>query len=202
MIKMVMLDDLDRAIIQLLMQDGRQSFRRLADKLSVSVPTVKSRYTRLVNLGVIKGVSAIVDTSKLEGYVTALISLKLDTSNIDSIIEELVALDCVESIMLTTGEANMLIQVTLNNIQALEDFKVRLLGIKGVQIMSTQIITRVIKDEPAGKVVYSGLRLRLTCHYCKNSIAGEPFMLRVDGNEYYFCCRSCLRLFKEDQLLS
>jgi Lrp/AsnC family leucine-responsive transcriptional regulator len=200
MIKMVMLDDLDRAIIQLLMQDGRQSFRRLASKLNVSVPTVKSRYTRLVNLGVIKGVSAIVDASKLEGYVTALISLKLDTSNIDSIIEELVALDCVESIMLTTGEANMLIKVTLNNIQALEDFKVRLLEIKGVQIMSTQIITRVIKDEPVGKVIYS--RLRLTCHYCKNSIAGEPFMLRVDGDEYYFCCRSCLRLFKEDQLLS
>lgn len=200
MIKMVMLDDLDRAIIQLLMQDGRQSFRRLASKLNVSVPTVKSRYTRLVNLGVIKGVSAIVDASKLEGYVTALISLKLDTSNIDSIIEELVALDCVESIMLTTGEANMLIKVTLNNIQALEDFKVRLLEIKGVKIMSTQIITRVIKDEPVGKVVYS--RLRLTCNYCKNSIAGEPFMLRVDGDEYYFCCRSCLRLFKGDQLLS
>jgi DNA-binding Lrp family transcriptional regulator len=197
---MVMLDDLDRAIIQLLMQDGRQSFRRLASKLNVSVPTVKSRYTRLVNLGVIKGVSAIVDASKLEGYVTALISLKLDTSNIDSIIEELVALDCVESIMLTTGEANMLIKVTLNNIQALEDFKVRLLEIKGVKIMSTQIITRVIKDEPVGKVVYS--RLRLTCNYCKNSIAGEPFMLRVDGDEYYFCCRSCLRLFKGDQLLS
>jgi len=200
MIKMVMSDDLDRAIIQLLMQDGRQSFRRLASKLNVSVPTIKSRYTRLVNLGIIKGVSAIVDTSKLEGYVTALISLKLDTSNIDSMIEKLIALDCVESIMLTTGEANMLIKVTLNNIQALEDFKVRLLEIKGVQIMSTQIITRVIKDEPVGKVVYSGLRL--TCHYCKNSIAGEPFMLRVDGNEYYFCCRSCLRLFKEDQLLS
>ncbi len=51
---MIMLDDLDRAIIQLLMQDGRQSFRRLANKLNVSVPTVKSRYTRLVNLGVIK----------------------------------------------------------------------------------------------------------------------------------------------------
>jgi hypothetical protein len=41
--------------------------------------------------------------------------------------------------------------------------------------MSTQIITRVIKDEPAGKVVYSGLRL--ICHYCKNSIAGEPLCL-------------------------
>ena len=200
MIKMVMSDDLDRAIIQLLMQDGRQSFRRLASKLNVSVPTIKSRYTRLVNLGIIKGVSAIIDTSKLEGYVTALISLRVYTSNIDSMIEKLIALDCVESIMLTTGEANMLIKVTLNNIQALEGFKVRLLEIKEVQIMSTQIITRVIKDEPVGKVVYSGLRL--TCHYCKNSIAGEPFMLRVDGNEYYFCCRSCLRLFKEDQLLS
>ncbi len=198
---MVMLDDLDRSIIQLLIQDGRQSFRRLASKLNVSVPTVRSRYTRLVDLGVIKRVSAIVDTSKLEGYVTALISLKLDTSNIDSIIEELVALDCVESIMLTTGETNMLIKVTLNNIRALEDFKVRLLEIKGVQIMSTQIITRVIKDEPVGgNVVY--LRLKLTCHYCKSNIAGEPFMLRVDGDEYYFCCKSCLRLFKEDKSLT
>lgn len=187
-----MLDDLDRAIIQLLIHDGRQSFRRLAHRLNVSVPTIKSRYTRLVNLGIIKRVSAVVDASKI-GYVTALISLKINPSEIDSMVERLNALDCVEGIMLTTGEANMLVKVTLNDLQSLEDLKARLLS--RAQIISTQIVTRVIKDEPSrSKILY----IRLTCSYCKGSIAGEPLVFSANGKEYLLCCRSCLRLLKEE----
>lgn len=189
---MAMLDDLDRAIIQLLIHDGRQSFRRLAHRLNVSVPTIKSRYTRLVNLGIIKRVSAVVDASKI-GYVTALISLKINPSEIDSMVERLNALDCVEGIMLTTGEANMLVKVTLNDLQSLEDLKARLLS--RAQIISTQIVTRVIKDEPSrSKILY----IRLTCSYCKGSIAGEPLVFSANGKEYLLCCRSCLRLLKEE----
>ena len=43
------------------MSDGRKSFRHISRELSVSTPTIKSRYQRLVNLGFIKSISPILD---------------------------------------------------------------------------------------------------------------------------------------------
>ena len=55
------LDDLDVSIIKSLMSDGRKSFRHISRELSVSTPTIKSRYQRLVTLGFIKSISPILD---------------------------------------------------------------------------------------------------------------------------------------------
>lgn len=60
------LDDMDIAIIKSLLQNGRKSFRQISKELSTSTPTVLSRYQRLVNLGLIKSISPIIDVKKLD----------------------------------------------------------------------------------------------------------------------------------------
>lgn len=61
----VHLDDTDVAILKSLMQDGRKSFRAISREIKVSTPTVKARYERLVNMGLIKAVKPQIDTSKI-----------------------------------------------------------------------------------------------------------------------------------------
>jgi DNA-binding Lrp family transcriptional regulator len=61
----VEIDDTDVAIIKSLMEDGRKSFRAISRELKISTPTVKARYERLVNIGLIKSVKPEIDTSKL-----------------------------------------------------------------------------------------------------------------------------------------
>jgi DNA-binding Lrp family transcriptional regulator len=63
------LDDIDVAIIQSLIQDGRKSFRQISREIKVSTPTVQARYERLVNVGLIKSVSPILDHGLLEPKV-------------------------------------------------------------------------------------------------------------------------------------
>jgi DNA-binding Lrp family transcriptional regulator len=60
------LDDTDIAILKSLMEDGRKSFRAVSREIKVSTPTVKSRYERLVNIGLIKSVKPEIDLSKVE----------------------------------------------------------------------------------------------------------------------------------------
>jgi Lrp/AsnC family leucine-responsive transcriptional regulator len=60
------LDDLDITILESLIKDGRKSFRQISREIKVSTPTVKARYERLVNVGLIKGVSPVLDLGKLE----------------------------------------------------------------------------------------------------------------------------------------
>jgi len=60
------LDDIDYAILESLNKDGRKSFRQISRETKVSTPTVKARYERLVNIGLIKAVLPIIDFGKLE----------------------------------------------------------------------------------------------------------------------------------------
>lgn len=62
----VQLDDKDVAILKSLMEDGRKSFRAISRELSVSTPTVKARYERLVNMGLIKSVRPEIDIAKID----------------------------------------------------------------------------------------------------------------------------------------
>ena len=72
------LDDLDVSIIKSLMSDGRKSFRHISRELSVSTPTIKSRYQRLVNLGFIKSISPILD----EKLVDKTLQKELSSTNL------------------------------------------------------------------------------------------------------------------------
>ncbi|EGG41897.1 AsnC family transcription regulator [Candidatus Nitrosarchaeum limnium SFB1] len=59
-------DEIDIAIIESLLKDGRKSFRQISREIKVSTPTVQARYERLVNVGLIKSVSPIIDLGMLE----------------------------------------------------------------------------------------------------------------------------------------
>ena len=76
----VQLDDTDVLILKSLMEDGRKSFRAISREIKVSTPTVKARYERLVNIGLIKAVKPEIDLSKVDrkskGKVDTLQSLK------------------------------------------------------------------------------------------------------------------------------
>ena len=65
------LDDIDYAILESLNKDGRKSFRQISREVKVSTPTVKARYERLVNIGLIKAVLPIIDFGKLENKTGA-----------------------------------------------------------------------------------------------------------------------------------
>jgi Lrp/AsnC family leucine-responsive transcriptional regulator len=60
------LDDVDVAILESLIKDGRKSFRQISREVKVSAPTVQARYERLVNIGLIKGVLPVIDSGMLE----------------------------------------------------------------------------------------------------------------------------------------
>ena len=59
------LDDTDIAIVTSLQQDGRKSFRQISRELNISTPTVQARYQRLVNIGLIKSISPVIDSTNL-----------------------------------------------------------------------------------------------------------------------------------------
>lgn len=62
----VVLRTTDILVLKALINDGRKSFRQISREAGISTPTVKARFNRLVNMGVIKSISPIVDLEKVE----------------------------------------------------------------------------------------------------------------------------------------
>ncbi len=61
------LDELDASIIELLQRDSRMMYKDIAEKTNVSLPTVRARIKRLLDLGVIKKFTIVVDADKISG---------------------------------------------------------------------------------------------------------------------------------------
>lgn len=64
------LDKFDVLILNSLLKDGRKSFREISRETGITTPTVKARFSRLVNIGFIKSVSPILNFELIEKYST------------------------------------------------------------------------------------------------------------------------------------
>jgi DNA-binding Lrp family transcriptional regulator len=60
------LDNYDILILKSLLKDGRKSFREISRETGITTPTVKARFSRLVNVGFIKSVSPVFDFDIVE----------------------------------------------------------------------------------------------------------------------------------------
>jgi Lrp/AsnC family leucine-responsive transcriptional regulator len=193
----LMLDKIDNAIIQSLMKDGRKSLRQIAREIGTSTPTVESRYKRMVNTGFIKKIVPVFDTDKVEVGISAMLFMRVLAPKVLDVAKQLSELEEVRNIFTTSGDNNMILRVIVDNPESLETLiRKKISVIDGVKSVSSQLITRAVKDEQ-NIVVKPGLAVNLTCNYCRGEIPKEPKTLRFGEYERYFCCSSCLTLYKE-----
>ena len=193
----LLLDKIDNAIIQSLMKDGRKSSRQMAKEIGVSTPTVEFRFKRMINTGFIKKIAPILDTDKVELGISALLFMRVLAPKALEIAKQLSEFEEVRNVFTTSGDNNMIARVTVDKPESLESLiRKKISTIDGVKSVSSQLITRVVKDEQ-NIVVKPGVAVNLTCNYCRGEIPKEPKILRFGEYERYFCCSSCLTLYRE-----
>jgi DNA-binding Lrp family transcriptional regulator len=73
--RILRVDDLDRQILALLVQDGRRTYDDIGARVSLSAPSVKRRVDRLRASGALQGFTAIVDDAALGARTEALVEL-------------------------------------------------------------------------------------------------------------------------------
>ena len=193
------LDNTDIAIFKALIQDGRKSFRQIAREIKASTPTVEARFSRLKGLGIIKNIQPIFDIEKIDGQMSALVFVKTNLSQSTDIANKLASIPQVRGVYKMTGEYNIIIKVIMtHHPEYLEEFiKTKIANIEGIKSASYQMITKTIKDDQSIPVMKEGSFLKIKCDYCDNDIFKDAKLMRVGQYERYFCCNSCLTLYKQ-----
>jgi len=190
-------DQIDARILQALMEDGRASLREVAQRTSLTTPTVSARFARMQKAGLIRKFVPVLSPESVNRGVCALITLKLEATSPEKVAHDLAKLAEAEHVYTTTGES-ITLKVGLENVRDLVPFlRQHVLQRGGVTVSSSQIITNVVKEEPPS-LVPTALTMDLACDYCQGEVtSSRPYTISVGSSHYYFCCKTCKRDYLE-----
>jgi len=141
---MVMIDNLDKKIIEILKKDSRCPFVEIANQLGVSEGTIRSRVHRMTDDGIIRGFT--IKTSSRN--VKALVEIRIDVNtDAQDIARELSRYDGVTEVFEVTGDQDVVAIADVESSQQLNDIieKIR----RYDNILSTR--TRIILKEHYGE---------------------------------------------------
>lgn len=139
------LDEIDRWMIDELRRDGRRSIPALAERLGIARATAYTRFDRLVDDGVIRGFTAIVDPERCGLHVAALVMVNVAQENWRDAQTQLAEMPSVEWVGLATGPFDILLRVRCRDLAELRD--VVLVQLHAVPSV-TAAQTVVLLDEP------------------------------------------------------
>ena len=101
-------ENLDKKLVNALLDDGRASLRSLGEDLNVSVTTVSNHISDLEEQGIIRGYAPIVDYGKLGYDVTAIIQMKVEGSALPDITDRLQSHKHMVSVYEVTGDHDII----------------------------------------------------------------------------------------------
>ena len=138
---MINLDHIDKQIISILKQKGRDSASHIATEIGMSVPAVTDRIRKLQDAHVITGFQAIVDPRMVGLDVSALITIISESSeHYTEVVES--AKNTVEVVQCftTTGNGSHVLIIQTENTRSLERLLRQIQAWPGVMRTETQII--------------------------------------------------------------
>lgn len=115
------LDDLDRSLLHALVDDGRRSVNALADDVTLSRASVYRRLDRLRDDGVLTGTAATLDPTAVGWGVNALVMVEVDQGSWHDLRDQLLGLDGLEYLAMTTGRFDFLLRLRARTAQTLRD---------------------------------------------------------------------------------
>jgi Lrp/AsnC family transcriptional regulator for asnA, asnC and gidA len=144
---MFQIEPIDRAIADILMEDGRLACSEIARRIGgVSERTVRNRLDRLIEEGVIR-VAAIPNPQSLGYKVVADVFIQVEPGALLQVARTLVAHESVSYVGCSMGESDISIQVVGRDNAEVFNFVTEVVGkVEGVRKTTTVIVPLVLKD--------------------------------------------------------
>lgn len=116
------LDDTDRHILNLLIQDAKMPYTEIARRVNVSGGTVHVRMARLEEIGIVQGATLRIDYQKLGYGVSAFLGIYLQkSSEYTAVVNQLREISEVVNINFTTGTYGIFARLQCRDTQHLRD---------------------------------------------------------------------------------
>jgi len=146
---MLRMDAIDQRIISCLVSDARSSYAEVGKSVGLSAPAVKRRVDKLLDTGVIRSFTAVVDPEALGWGTEAFVEVHC-RGNITpgEIRSRLVPLPEVVAAYTVSGAADAIVHLRAANIHHLETVLERLRGVDIIDRTISTVVLSTLLDRP------------------------------------------------------
>lgn len=184
---MVELDSIDTAILELLLEDARRSFRDIAEEVELSPPTVSNRIDRLHDLGIIQRFTVELDRTKFANEDECLVTIDTHPDHANDVFSQLQEIDGIEHAFYTVDST-----VVAKAVLPPSDVQALFANVLSDKQVGDYHVVSVLESSWKPQLGTTGLNIE--CSICGNSISGDGETVKVEsGDLYQVCCSSCAK---------
>lgn len=147
------MDETNKKILELLIENGRLSYVDIGKELNLSRVAVRERVNNLYENGTIERFTVVVNSEKVGKNVSAFFEVDCEPSSLVNVAQTLADLPAVASCYQMTGPSTLHMHVLVNDFIDLEKFiNEELYALNGIDRVGSHILLRRFKSR-------SGLKL-------------------------------------------
>ena len=141
------LDELDRKIVRLLIENARISYSDLGEKIGISRVAVKARIQALEQRGIIEEYTTVINPQKISGAASCYFEIETTPGSLSEVIDILNRNDTVTQIYRVTGRDKLHVHAVAASGEEMETFLHAVIdALPGVVSCSCNMILSRIKD--------------------------------------------------------
>lgn len=141
------IDAVDRKILEMLQDNARTAFRKIAEEAGVSEATIFIRVRKLREKGVIRRFTALVSPELLGKGLMAFVLVNANPKRLQMVLDALGGMDDVYEVYDVTGTYYAIAKIRTGNREKLAKIIDQIGLIEGVTSTETAIVLRSIKEE-------------------------------------------------------
>jgi DNA-binding Lrp family transcriptional regulator len=141
------MDETDVKILKKLLSDARMSYRKVAEEIGVSPPTVLARVEKLEGDGIIRSYSTLLDHEKLGYDLTAIIEITATKGKIVDLERQIAKFPNVCAVYDITGLTDMVVVAKFKNRKELSNFVKKDISLPYVERTNTHVVLITVKED-------------------------------------------------------
>ena len=145
------LDNIDRAILQALMEDSRASQRELSRIVGVAQGTITNRLKKLESQNIIQGYSVVLDPESVGWSMTIMAGLRISKGKMIDVQQKIAADPRVFSVYDVTGDWDSIVMARVRDRADLDDLTKTVFTLEGVTRSFTHVVLNTVKEDGFAK---------------------------------------------------
>ncbi|QKY68819.1 Lrp/AsnC family transcriptional regulator [Lentibacillus sp. CBA3610] len=146
-------DDIDKKLLEELVEDGRASYVELSEKVGISRVAVKDRINNMKEKGIIEKFSVVINSEKVGKTVSAFFEVDVEPYQFQEVAQNLADHPNVASIYQMTGPSTLHMHVLVEDFVKLENFiNSELYSVKGITRVESSVILKRFKSRTGYKL--------------------------------------------------
>jgi len=128
------IDETDKKILNILQNNDKVSYRKLADKLKLAASTIHNRVKKMIDEEIIKQFGAIVDPAKIGYNTIALVGISVDPIKMNEIASKIASYEETQLVAISSGDHDIIAQIIAKDEKSLWNFiNIKIKTINGIK---------------------------------------------------------------------